>query len=80
MPTDITVYQGIFVAEIMYIKYAHRHHCIPRYICGRDFMYIISATTISWYTVMSVGILYVHNLCHNYILVYSNGCGHTLCT
>ena len=29
---------------------------------------------------MSVGILYVHNLCHNYILVYSNVCGHTLCT
>jgi hypothetical protein len=38
MPTDITVYQDIFVAEIMYIKYAHRHYCIPRYSCGRDYV------------------------------------------
>jgi hypothetical protein len=34
---EITVYQDIFVAEIMYIKYAHRHYCIPRYICDRDY-------------------------------------------
>jgi hypothetical protein len=34
-----SVCKDIFVAEIMYIKYAHRHYCIQRYICGRDYVH-----------------------------------------
>jgi hypothetical protein len=49
MPTDITVYKDIFVAEIMYIKYAHRHYCIPRYICGRDYVHKVCSQTLQIY-------------------------------